>query len=114
MKAVRQEGIASKMPENMSWAAIATQDWKQMGGMLDALIDIITSKEVEDMAFKCMERCTYNNEKITRDTFEKEERRGDFFPVAFKVITENIRPFMSRLLSGLQAESPKEKKPSQA
>ena len=108
IKAIRQNGLVDIGV--IDFANLAA-DWRPFAGMF---MDIITSKEVKDMVFKCMERCTYNNEKIARDTFEKEERRGDFFEVALKVATENIRPFWNRLLSRLQAEASTGKKTSPA
>lgn len=105
LRAVRQGGLSSKMPGGDDMADLADftkKDLKEIGGLLDAVVDVITSKEVEDLIFKCMERCTYDDEKITRATFEKEERRGDFLYVAFEVLKANVNPFMSHLTSGLK------------
>ena len=105
LKAVRSGGVASKIPENLQLSDLgkfSEMDIKDLGGFADAVIDIITSKEVEELAFKCMERAIYNDQRITRATFEPEEARGDFIFVAFQVIKINLNPFGSRLSSGLR------------
>jgi hypothetical protein len=121
LKAVRQGGIGSKIPESLTTSTLAElsgYDIKDLGGIADALVDVIVSPEVEALAFKCMERCTYDDhrngiEKISRATFEPEDRRGDFPFVAFEVVKENIRPFASHLTSGLKGVLQKAKKDSQ-
>jgi hypothetical protein len=103
MRSVRQGGVGSKIPNSLSTlASFSNTDIKELGGLADGIIDIITSKEVEESLYKCMAKCLYSDERITKDTFEKEERRGDFFYVAFQVMAANLRPFMSHLSSGLK------------
>ena len=120
LKAIRQGGIGGKLPESITSASLSdlsNYDVKDLGGMADALIDVITSPEVEVLVFKCMERCTYDDrskgpEKISRATFEPTERRGDFPFIAFEVAKENIRAFVSHLASGLKGVFQTKKKTS--
>ncbi len=110
LRAVRQGGISDKISgsfQGLDLEAIKTKDLGSLGGLFDLVVDVITSSEVENLIFKCMERCTYDDgkgiAKITRSTFEPESRRGDFIFVAFEVGRINIRPFLSQLDSGLKA-----------
>ena len=105
LKAARKGGIGSKLPEDVQLsdlAKIANSDISSLGGMADIVVDVITSEEVESLIFKCMERCIYDGEKVSRTTFEKEERRADFLFVAYEVGKINLHPFLSHLLSGLK------------
>jgi len=47
----------------------------------------------------CFARCTYNDIRIDKNTFEKVECRGDFIPVVYFVLKENLSPFFGSLLS---------------
>lgn len=105
LKAAREGGVASKLPDKFDMESFQDMDIKNFGGLADAFIDILASKEVEDLLFQCFQRCTYDDgakERITRETFEKETRRGDFIPVAWEVGSANIRPFLSHLPSLLK------------
>ena len=56
-----------------------------------------SSKAVKAALWPCMMRATYNGQKITRDTFEPESARADFFPIAQEVMVFNLRPFFQGL-----------------
>jgi len=105
LRAIRQGGVGSKIPENIQLSDLSkltNANLQDLGGFADAVIDVITSKEVEELIFKCMERCTYKDERISRSTFEPEDRRGDFLFIAWEVGKANVRPFGSHLTSGLK------------
>jgi hypothetical protein len=108
IKAIREGGLINVNEIDLS--NVYSADWRPFAGMF---MDVLISKEVKEMIFKVLEKCTYKDkkgeERITKETFEAEDRRGDFFDVAFKVATENVRPFWSRLFSRLQAEVEKKK-----
>mgnify|MGYP001472003072 CR=1 FL=1 len=109
LRAVRQGGVGSKIPDNIQMSDLgkfSELDIKDLGGFADAVIGVMTSKEVEELTYKCMERATYNGQRITRSTFEPEESRGDFLFVAFQVIKTNLNPFGSHLSSGLKGMFP--------
>jgi len=89
-------------------------------GAIDSILQIIlaadSSDKVNDAIFKCLARCTYNSERITRDTFEPVEAREDYYEIVMACLKENLLPFYSPLLSRLNAlqekvlpKSPKQK-----
>lgn len=106
LKAVRQGGVASKVPDNVQLSDLgkfSELDIRDLGGFADAVIDVITSKEVEELVFRCMARATYDDQRITGPQFfDEEKRRGDFLWVAYEVIKVNLGPFGSHLQSGLK------------
>jgi len=117
LRAVRQGGVSKKIPEDVQLSdlsKLSDANLQDLGGLADAVIDIVTSIEVEELIYKCMNRCTYNNERITRATFEPEDKRGDFLFVAWEVGRANVRPFGSHLTSGLKNAFQQEKPKSQA
>lgn len=65
----------------------------------DLLCSMLSSKKVEAALAKCMERCTYNGERIANveATFELESARDDYLTVCFEVAKENISPFLKSL-----------------
>jgi hypothetical protein len=107
LKAIRQSGIKNALPDNISGISdLMKMEVKELGGFMDAIVDVITSPEVEDWIFKCLERCTYQDkkgvQKINRSLFEDVSIRGDFIWIAVAVGRENIPPFLSHLDSGLK------------
>lgn len=68
----------------------------------------ISSDSIEAMVWECMGRATYNNQKITKETFESEQTRADYLVVFNEVLWYNISPFLKNLgsvLSGIQERS---------
>jgi hypothetical protein len=59
-------------------------------------LSIISSKEIRDKIFKCLERSLLNKERITKDSFEK-ENRGDFLFICKKCLEVNILCFIPAL-----------------
>ena len=72
-----------------------------INGIKNAFIELDTSSEIYSIIWKCLLRCTYDSERITDKTFEKEEARADFYEVIYACITENIHPFLKNLISVL-------------
>lgn len=62
-------------------------------------VRLVASEKVEESLWACMERATYNNIKISRDTFEDEKSRGDYLIVAKEVLWYNLGPFLKNLSS---------------
>jgi hypothetical protein len=58
----------------------------------------LSSKEIESAMNKCLARCTYNGIRIGADTWEPVSARADYVPAIYRVIEENITPFLSGLL----------------
>lgn len=59
-----------------------------------------SSKKIESCLDKCFQRVTYNNLKVTKDTWEDVEARQDYMQACIEVAKENILPFVK----GLSAE----------
>jgi hypothetical protein len=56
-----------------------------------------SSKKIEFALWACMTRVLYNGLKVTKETFEPAEARGDYMDVCFEVAKENISPFTKSL-----------------
>lgn len=56
-----------------------------------------SSKKIEKCLWKCLEKAVIDGEKITEDSFESEEHRGDYFDVMYEVGRVNIFPFTKSL-----------------
>lgn len=61
----------------------------------------LASKKVEAALWVCMKRVTYNDLKVTEDTFEPEAARDDYFKVCWEVARLNVSPFMKSLSAEL-------------
>lgn len=59
----------------------------------------IASKKIETALDVCMRRATYNGLKITDDTWESVEARGDYLTACMEIAAENIQPFMKPLFA---------------
>lgn len=57
----------------------------------------LSSKKIESALWTCMKSCLYGDFRISKDTFEPEAARDDYFTVCFEVAKENIRPFAKSL-----------------
>lgn len=73
-----------------------------LNSLISAVLNVDSSDEVNRCVFKCLERCSYNSEKITLETFEDESARGDYYQIVFEVIRENINPFFKGAVSMLK------------
>ena len=74
---------------------------KTLNELLPVFVNVCSSEAVQNALFDCLVQCTYNSEKITRDTFENFEVRGDFYEVLIECAKYNLAPFFKNLLSGL-------------
>jgi hypothetical protein len=64
----------------------------------DLFCAALSSKRIETALWECMKRVTYNDLKISDDTFEPEAARDDYLQVCFEVAKENVQPFMKALM----------------
>lgn len=83
-------------------AKMLALDIKDMNGamlstMKNVLCRLLSSDAIEAAFFQCAQRCTLDGIKVTRDTFEPENMRGEMLPVAQEVIRANIAPFFENL-----------------
>lgn len=86
-------------------------------GALDSLLDMVISldcsEKVNNEIFNCLKRSTYNSEKITRDTFNELEARGDYYHIVIMCLKVNLTPFFKTLFSKLSALQLMKKQESQ-
>lgn len=81
-----------------------------MASLLERVVSVATSDEVEAAVFKCLEWATYKapgsaEQKVTRAIFDDpavaDEARADYFTMAFRVAEVNCAPFFKATFSGL-------------
>ena len=65
----------------------------------DIFCTAFSSKKIEKAVWKCLRRCTYNDEKITEQTFEKVSAREDYFQILMEVAQFNVLPFGKNLFA---------------
>lgn len=103
MKAVARELVTVKFDfEVKSLGDLLAQD---INVLKNILFQIIQSDQIEAATVDCMEKCLYNGERITKDTFEPINTRADYLAVLGEVMVENLRPFFEGLASLLSASA---------
>ena len=67
---------------------------------------LISSNEIEEALWPCMERGSYTNngvtKKINKDLFEDEKARADYIPILKEVLVFSLFPFLKNLNSLLE------------
>jgi hypothetical protein len=63
----------------------------------DIACELLSSPKFEKALWECMKKATIDGVKITEDTFEPEESRGDYLSVVIEVAKANVMPFMKNL-----------------
>lgn len=78
----------------------------ELATLKDIVVNAITSTEVVDAMFKCMERATYDNKRVNRDLFDEpntgERNREDFYEICWRIAEVNCGPFFKRIFSKLK------------
>lgn len=73
----------------------------------DVLVRAATSPEAKRFLMKCLERCTYQGQRITASLFDDpvlgDQAREDYFQIASEVVRVNCGPFVKRIASLLKA-----------
>ena len=89
---------------------------KDVNVLKNAIFQVVQSAELELVLKDCMKKCLYNGNRIVLpDTFEPEDARQDYLPVAWEVIKVNLLPFFAGLsLSSLTSGSPPSNAPPPA
>lgn len=72
--------------------------------LLNGLMTVVISDDVESALFKCAEKALLGKEKINRDFFEDLENRGYYFQIMFEIIKVNVGPFFKNLSSLLPGD----------
>lgn len=62
-----------------------------------SILQLVGSVAFEEAFFDCASRCLYNEERVTRNTFESETARVDFIPCMVEVTKFNVSPFIEGL-----------------
>ena len=70
-------------------------------GISSIFLALDSSPEVFKCLFECLKKSTYNDVKITMETFDKDDARQDLYEVFFYCLKVNIYPFFKPLLSRL-------------
>lgn len=76
-------------------------DMAVISSLSKVMMIIDSSDEVHKAIFVCLERCLYNSEKITLETFEPIEARADYYEILMACIKENLSPFLKTLFAKL-------------
>jgi hypothetical protein len=72
-------------------------DGPGLNAFKNVLLSLLASDRVEAAMFACAIRSTIDGEKVTKDSFEAKEARGDFVVVAWEVIRANAGSFFGGL-----------------
>lgn len=74
--------------------------------ILDKILSVAVSDEVEEKLFRCFERSVYDGVKVTKALFDDinlgERAREDYYTICMKVIEVNCSPFFKTAFSGLK------------
>jgi len=79
--------------------AIFTKSVKKQGYKLEELGNVETievldcNEELQEILFKCLERCTYDGVRITKETFEPISARQDYYEIMLACLGINYDPF---------------------
>ena len=106
LKTVARE--LSTVDFNLDLKSFDSLSEKDVNVLKNVAFQVIGSDAIEAAIMKCAEKCLYNGERIISTTFESEETRPDYLPVAWEVMKANLRPF----LTGLDLSSSTKSKPN--
>lgn len=105
MKVVAKE--LSTVSFNLNLSSFAELSGQDINVLKNALFQLMQSDALEAALMECAKKSTYNGQKITPTTFEPEDARQDYLPVAWEVMKANLSPFFKGLnLSSLTSAKP--------
>lgn len=78
---------------------------RDLDSVKNAAFQLLQSDAVETVLKECMARCLYNGQRITETTWEDENARQDYLPVAWEVMKANLLPFLKSLGLSFSAKS---------
>lgn len=78
-----------------------------LGSLLQPVLSLINSREVERDLMICAKRALYDNHKIDSDFFENIDNRALYFPIMLEIAKVNIGPFFQGLFSQLKGATKK-------
>jgi hypothetical protein len=73
---------------------------------LPLILRLDSSKDFENALFECLIHCAYDQEKITFDTFEKEENRELYYPIVMACFEVNLKSFFLPLFAQFKKVQP--------
>lgn len=97
VKAVARELTTVNFDMDLGSVDLAKIQPKDINTLKNAAFQLLQSDPVEAALMACMERCLYNGQKIVKATFEDENTRADYLPVAWEVMKANLTPFFKNL-----------------
>ncbi len=78
----------------------------QMSSVKDAIFEIASSEEVEQLIFRCAIKATYDGARVEPALFDDPkvgaQARKDFHEMLAAIAWENVGPFFEQALSGLK------------
>ncbi len=89
---------------------LAKMDPGMLRTMKDIVCVLMASEAVEQAFLACAGRCLLQGQRITKETFEPEDMRGDYLPTAWEVISLNLAVFFE----GFDFKSTTQESPSSA
>jgi hypothetical protein len=93
--------LLSQKKENIA-AALSGTD---LNTLKDLLLGFLASEEIEILVMGCMAKWSLDGEAVTPETFEPDDRRGDFIPCAVEVGRYALLPFFGSLVSPSSSQS---------
>ena len=69
--------------------------------ILNGVSSVATDKKMRDQIIACFRGCTYNDENLSKDTFEAVEAREDFLEVLIIVGRANVEDFLPPTLGAM-------------
>lgn len=78
-------------------AEVLSLDSKLLNTLKNVVMRLLASDAVEGAFYECALKSTIDGAKITRESFEPAEARGDMLPAAWEVIRANLAPFFAGL-----------------
>ena len=69
--------------------------------ILNGISSVATDKKMRDQIITCFQGCTYNDENLSKDTFEAVEARKDFLEVLIVVGRANVEDFLPPTLGAM-------------
>lgn len=93
--------------KSFNLSEIDLSDFKDLiNELINKILSISTSEKVEKCIFKCAERATYENVRVTKDLFDDvklgQKARADYYEICLKIIEVNCSPFFAKTFSGLK------------
>ena len=93
-KVIANELKSVSVGENLDLGNLGSLD---LNDLKSIFLQLLGSDALEAALFECFKWSTYNGLKVSRETFEPIEARGDYLPAAWGVLKINVTPFFKSL-----------------